>query len=47
MAAELKTSERRWLRQAGDRLDLNGRALLGDVAVRNARLAYGILVRES
>lgn len=47
MAAELKTSERRWLRQAADRLDLNGRALLGDVAVRNARFAYRILVRES
>jgi hypothetical protein len=47
MAAELKASERRWLRQAADRLDLNGRALLGDVAVRNARLAYRILVRES
>ena len=45
-AVELKKSERRWLRQAADRLDLEGRALLDDVAVRNARLAYRILVRE-
>jgi hypothetical protein len=45
-AVELKKSERRWLRQAADRLDLEGRALLDGVAVRNARLAYRILVSE-
>jgi len=47
IAAELKSSERRWLRQTADRLDLDGLTLLDDVAVRNARLAYRILVRES
>lgn len=47
MAAELKNSERTWLRRAEARLDFDGLAILDEATVRNARLAYRILLRES
>lgn len=47
MAADLKNSERKWLRQAEDRLRFDGVTLLDDVTVRNARFAYRILLRPS
>ena len=46
MAGDLKTTERKWLRQAEDRLDLEV-TRLDDATVRNARFAYRILVRQS
>jgi hypothetical protein len=47
IAAHLKKSERTWLRRAEDRLDFDGLTVLDDVTVRNARLTYRLLVRES
>jgi hypothetical protein len=46
MAAELKKSERTWLRRAEERLDFDGPTVLDDAAVRGARLTYSMLVRE-
>jgi hypothetical protein len=47
VAADLKKTERKWLRQAEDRLNFEGLTLLDDASVRNARLTYRILLRES
>jgi hypothetical protein len=44
MAASLKNSERRWLRQAENRLDFDGPTVLSQATVRSARLAYRVLV---
>jgi hypothetical protein len=45
-AGDLKKSERTWLRRAEERLDFAGVTVLDDATVRNARLAYRILIRE-
>jgi hypothetical protein len=45
VAANLKKSERKWLRQAEDRLNFDGIAFVDDATVRNAQLAYRILAR--
>lgn len=47
MAADLKKTECKWLRQAEDRLNFDGLTLLDDATVRNARRAYRILIRDS
>lgn len=47
MAADLRSSERKWLRRAEDRLDFDGVTTLDEATVRNARLTYRLLVRES
>jgi hypothetical protein len=45
LAAELRDSERRWLRQAEERLDLQAPSLLVAELQRRAELAYRLLVR--
>jgi hypothetical protein len=47
VSADLRKTERTWLRQAEGRLNLDGIALVDEPTVRNARLAYRILVRDS
>lgn len=47
LAAELRNTERRWLRQAEDRLDLRAPSLLVADLQRRAELAYGLLVRDA
>lgn len=44
LAAEIKSSERNWLRTAEGRLDLDGTSQLDDEAMRLARLAFRLLV---
>ena len=46
MAGDLKRSERTWLRRAEERLDCDGPTILDVATVRNARVAYRILIRE-
>jgi hypothetical protein len=46
-AADLGTTERKWLRQAENRLNFDGVTLLDDATVRNARFTYRILLRGS
>lgn len=46
MAAELKPSERRWLRAAQEPLDLAGFTGIDEATVRRAGLAFRLLVRE-
>lgn len=46
MAAELKKTERRWLRETEDRLSFDGPAVRDDDSLRIARLSYRILLRE-
>jgi hypothetical protein len=45
LAAELRDSERRWLRQSEERLDLQAPSLLVADLQRGAELAYRLLVR--
>jgi hypothetical protein len=47
MTAALKTSERKWLREAEDRLNFEAPTRLEASTVRTARLTYRILTRES
>lgn len=47
LSAELKDSERTWLRRAEARLDFDGLTVLDDATVRSARLTYRMLVREA
>ena len=44
-ATELRRTERRWLRVAEQRLNLDGPSTLGAATVRRAELAYRLLVR--
>lgn len=46
MAADLKKTERKRLRQAGKRLKFAGVTVLDDATVRDARFTYRILLRE-
>jgi hypothetical protein len=46
-SAPLKTSERKWLREAEDRLDFGAPTGLEESTVRTARLTYRILTRET
>jgi hypothetical protein len=46
MARDLAKSERKWLRQAEDRLNFDGLTLLDNRAVRDARLSYLLLLRS-
>jgi hypothetical protein len=46
MAAEIKTTERRWLRRAEERLDFGSPSLLSADGARRARLAYRLLIRS-
>jgi len=45
-ASELRTTERRWLRTAEQRLNLDGPSTLDTVTVRRATLAYRLLIRR-
>ena len=45
LAAELRSSERGWLRAAEERLDLAGPSLLDRARMRRAELAYKLLIR--
>jgi hypothetical protein len=47
MSAAVRTSERKWLREAEDRLNFEAPTGLEESTVRTARLAYRILTRES
>jgi hypothetical protein len=47
LAADLKRTERRWLRRSEDRLNFEGLTVLDDATARNARLAYRMLLRET
>ena len=46
MAAELRKSERRWLRDAGKRLDFASPSLLDRETQTRAELAFRLLLRE-
>ncbi len=45
LAEGLRVTERKWLRQADERLELRAPSLLGANLHRRAQLAYGLLVR--
>ena len=45
LAEGLRVTERKWLRQADERLELRAPSLLGADLHRRAQLAYGLLVR--
>jgi hypothetical protein len=47
MSADIKTSERKWLGDAEDRLNFQAPTRLDESTVRTARLTYRILTRES
>lgn len=47
LAADLTRSEQSWLRKADERLDFDRPTVVGDAVVRNARLTYRILIRDS
>jgi hypothetical protein len=46
MAAELRQSERKWLRVTRPRLNLSGLSLLDGDTMRRAELAYRLLIRD-